>query len=117
MGLYRPRYLVFGLLVLVAVLWSQGTSGSEPVRSRTERGEVSASGAVTGAEGWQVVHRAPGVYRVVVAHDDPTFDVPAWNLSADVTILPLGNGAADIEFRAGNLPVDTDFELLITIDR
>jgi len=117
MGYRRPRNLVFGLLVLVAVWWSQGTSGSAATSPRVVRGQVSATGAASGAEGWRVSHPDTGVYRIRVSGSDGRVDVPGWSVAADVTVVPLGDDVAEIRFHAPEGPIDTDFEFVAAVER
>lgn len=117
MGFRRPRYLIFGLLVLVAVVWSQGTSGSQPVRADVVRSDVTAAGRPTDGPGWKVGHPTTGVYRIEVPGSAGALDVVAWRAPADVMIVPLGGDRAEVRFVADGEPIDTDFEVVAARSR
>jgi hypothetical protein len=112
---HRPRSLVVGVVVLVAVLWSAGTaSSSQPVHRAVVRGSVQADGRPDGAPvGWRVAHPAPGRYQVTVAAPKATLEVPIWDSVADVTVRPMGGGTNEISFSRDGFPVDADFSFVV----
>jgi hypothetical protein len=107
----RPRSLVVGAVVLVAVLWSAGTaSSSQPAHApAVVRGAVESSGAATVPGPWHVEHPSKGVYRITVAAERTTLEVPLWDGVADVTVIPLGRGANEVRFSHDRSRVDTAF--------
>jgi len=110
----RPRPLVLGLLVLLAalpvavVLAEPG--GSDPRSSSVVRGTVDATGVVVGeATGWRVDHPRPGVYRLEFDGREARVEVERWDVVADATVVPLGDGSGLVRFRDDTGLVDSSF--------
>jgi hypothetical protein len=122
MGMGSPHRLAVGLVVLVAAL-SVGiavaaASSSDEQSSRVVHGMVDRSGLiVSGADGWRVVHDEPGRYRLEFDGTDPRVEIERWDAVADVTVVPLGDGAGMIRFTNDTGPVDTSFSFTAIVDR
>jgi len=110
----RPRSLVLGAVVVVAVLWSTAAAASQPAHPGVVRGAVDASGAPTAPAGpWHVDHTAPGTYRVRLADDGASLEVRRWDAVADVAVLPLGRGVNEVRFDVDGEPVDSAFAFVV----
>jgi hypothetical protein len=118
MGRGRPRHLVIGLLVAVAVLRGAGTAASQPARPTVVHGEVGPSGEASPPQGsWRVVHPSAGTYRIHLPDHDVKLDVASWDAVADLTIVPLGHGSSEVRFRLDGQPVDTAFAFVAIVRR
>jgi len=123
MGRRRPRRLVLGLLVLVAALPVGAVvlaepGDSSPRSSFVVHGAVDGTGVAQGdASGWHVVHPEPGVYRLEFEGDEARVEVDRWDVVADATVVPLGDGADIVRFRDDTGPVDTSFSFTAIVGR
>jgi hypothetical protein len=115
---WRPRRLAVGLtgvmLGLLAVLAQHSAEAAPPVprpaRPPVVVAAVSSDGRPQGfPAGWRVMRRGVGRYQV---RSDGTpkvhLDVPSWDATARVLVLPLGDGV-EVRFVDDEGPVDSAF--------
>lgn len=117
-GMGTPRRLVFGLVALGAAMAGMvqaGGAASGPERTAVVRGDVSSTGALSAPAGWRAVHLDTGRYRLAGPAEEADVDVSMWHAAADVTIVPLGDGATEVRFQQGGLPLDTDFTFVALV--
>lgn len=115
---HRPTALLLGATALVAVLNMAEAASSQPANHSVVRADVAATGqALDPADGWVVEHLAEGVYRIALADEQVSIDIPSWDAVADVAVLPQGDGTNVVRFTHGATPVDTAFTFVAVARR
>jgi hypothetical protein len=91
---------------------ADGTEGATHLSSPTTvpmGAAVDAAGiALTPADGWAVRRAGVGTYELTFAAD-VHLDVRSWEVPADVTLRPVGEGRWTVGFAVDGAPVDTAF--------
>jgi hypothetical protein len=103
--------VTLGLVALLAQHASATPSPvSPPARPRVVVAAVDRDGRPQGLPaGWQVTRKSVGRYQIRSGGPlDVPLDVPSWEATAQVQVLPLGDGV-EVRFVDEDGPVDSGF--------